>query len=210
MPARSDGLFIPVGAGTHADASTQLTGPCYQSFRARLGLKFSDRLGPITLAAPTMLENDLDTGGKHCGHPAALMSHTGSCGAGSKSCEPAGSSPRSIPPQTARRECSGSPGRQARREIARSDFCRPVLGLRRRRRFARATSSGFISRCDRRPSHLPSRARLRSRAAFSLATRLAFSNCAMAPSTWRTRTAVGVSSMKKSGALAGMRSIPAL
>jgi hypothetical protein len=54
--------------------------------------------------------------GKHCGHPAALMSHTGSidlwwCGL-SKSCEPAGSSPRSIPRQTARRECSGSPGRQ--------------------------------------------------------------------------------------------------
>jgi hypothetical protein len=28
---------------------------------------------------------------------------------------------------------------------------------------------------------------LRSRVAFSLATRLAFSNCAMAPSTWRTK-----------------------
>ncbi len=67
---------------------------------------------------------------------------------------------------------------------------------------------GSSRRCDRRPSHLPSRARLRSRAAFSLATRLAFSNCAMAPSTWRTRTAVGVSSRKKSGADAGMRSIP--
>ena len=34
-------------------------------------------------------------------------------------------------------------------------------------------------------------------------TREAFSNCAMAPSTWRTSTAVGVSSMKKSGATQG-------
>jgi hypothetical protein len=71
------------------------------------------------------------------------------------------------------------------------DFRSPVLGLRRRSRFTSATSSGFISTCDLRPSHLPSRARLRSRAALSLATVDAFSNCAMAPSTCRTRTAVG-------------------
>jgi hypothetical protein len=83
--------------------------------------------------------------------------------------------------------------------MERRDRRSPVLGLRRRRRFTRATSSGFISRCDRRPSHLASRTRLRSRAAFNLATRQAFSNWAMAPSTWRTRTAVGLSSRKKSG-----------
>jgi hypothetical protein len=49
---------------------------------------------------------------------------------------------------------------------------------------------------SRNGAHMPAE----SRAAFSLATRLAFSNWAMAPSTWRTRTAVGVSSRKKSGA----------
>jgi hypothetical protein len=38
----------PVGAGTHADASTQLTGPCYQSFGERD--QASERPGPITLA----------------------------------------------------------------------------------------------------------------------------------------------------------------
>ena len=55
-----------------------------------------------------------------------------------------------------------------------------------------------------RPSHLPVASRLRSRAALSLATMVALSNWAMAPSTRRTRTAVaGVSSRKKSGALAG-------
>ena len=46
--------------------------------------------------------------------------------------------------------------------IVRSDRRWPVLGFRRCSRFASATSSGFISSCDRRPSHLPSRARLRS------------------------------------------------
>jgi hypothetical protein len=45
--------------------------------------------------------------------------------------------------------------------------------------------------------------RLRFLAAASLATVDAFSNCAMAPSIWGTRTAVGVSSVKKSGADAG-------
>jgi hypothetical protein len=72
----------------------------------------------------------------------------------------------------------------------------------------RVSSPGFISPCDLRPPHLPSRARFLSRAALNLAIRLAFWNCAIAPSTWRTNTAVGVSSRKKSGALAGMRSIP--
>jgi hypothetical protein len=40
------------------------------------------------------------------------------------------------------------------------------------------------------------RLRLRLRAAASLATRVVFSNSAAAPSTWRTSTAVGVSSTK--------------
>jgi hypothetical protein len=52
--------------------------------------------------------------------------------------------------------------------IARRDFRSPVFGFRRRRRFTRTTSSAFISRCDRRPSHLPSRARLRSRSSLEL------------------------------------------
>jgi len=42
---------------------------------------------------------------------------------------------------------------------------------------------------------------LRSWAALSLAIVVALSNCAMAPRTCRTRTAVGVSSVKKSGAV---------
>jgi hypothetical protein len=46
---------------------------------------------------------------------------------------------------------------------------------------------------------------LRSRAALSLATREVFSNWAIAPSTCRTSTAVGVSSVKKSGTAAGFR-----
>ena len=57
--------------------------------------------------------------------------------------------------------------------------------------------SGLISAQLLRPSHLPAVARLRSREAFSLATSEAFSNCAMAPSTWRTSTAVGVSSTRR-------------
>jgi hypothetical protein len=60
-----------------------------------------------------------------------------------------------------------------------SDSRWPVLGLRRWSFLARATSSGRSSAWDLRPSHLPSRARLRSRAAFSLATGLLESgNCA--------------------------------
>jgi hypothetical protein len=55
------------------------------------------------------------------------------------------------------------------------------------------------------PSDLPVTAFLRSRAALSLATSEVFSNCAIALSTWRTSTAVGVSSVKKSGADAGIR-----
>jgi len=56
-----------------------------------------------------------------------------------------------------------------------------------------------------RPPHLPVTAFLRSRAALSLATSEVFSNCAIALSTWRRSTAVGVSSVKKSGADAGIR-----
>jgi hypothetical protein len=41
--------------------------------------------------------------------------------------------------------------------------------------------------------------RFRFWAAASFATVVAFSNCATAPRTWRTRTAVGVSSMKNGG-----------
>ena len=37
-----------------------------------------------------------------------------------------------------------------------------------------------------------------------------FSNCAMAPSTCRTSTAVGVSSVKKSGAVAGISVMPSI
>jgi hypothetical protein len=47
--------------------------------------------------------------------------------------------------------------------------------------------------------------RLRLRAAANLTTRVVFSNSAMAPRTWRTRTAVGVSSMKCVGADAATR-----
>jgi hypothetical protein len=59
---------------------------------------------------------------------------------------------------------------------------------------AMATAAGRSSACDFRPSHLPSRLRMRSRASRSLATVVALSNCATAPSTWRTRVAIGVSS----------------
>jgi hypothetical protein len=48
-------------------------------------------------------------------------------------------------------------------EIARSDI-RPPFGFCRRRRFARATSSGLRSAWLLRPSHLPASRRLRSRA----------------------------------------------
>ena len=54
----------------------------------------------------------------------------------------------------------------------------PVLGLRRCSRFARATASGCSSTRLLRPSHLPTLARLRSRAAFSLDTSRAFSSSA--------------------------------
>jgi TPR repeat protein len=49
---------------------------------------------------------------------------------------------------------------------------------------------------------------MRSRAALSLATSDAFSNWAIAPRTCRTRTAVGVSSVKKSGAVASRKYKP--
>jgi len=55
---------------------------------------------------------------------------------------------------------------------------------------------------------LPVESRFRFRAAASFATRVAFSNCATALRTWRTRTAVGVSSMKKVGALDAMTLMP--
>ena len=50
--------------------------------------------------------------------------------------------------------------------------------------------------------------RLRIRAAASLATRVVFSNSAIAPSTWRTKIAVGVSSTKCVGADAATRVTP--
>jgi hypothetical protein len=98
--------------------------------------------------------------------------------------------------------CPLLPGRP---NISRNDRW-PPFGRFRRDRFANCTMSGRASVCDRRPPHLPVAARLRSRAAFSLATVDAFSNCAMAPSTWRTSTAV--SSVKWSGALAGISVTP--
>jgi hypothetical protein len=64
----------------------------------------------------------------------------------------------------------------------------PPLGRLRLRALASATASGFVSARLFRPSHLPFATRFRFRAAASLATRPAFSNCAMAPRTWRTRT----------------------
>jgi hypothetical protein len=73
--------------------------------------------------------------------------------------------------------------------------------------FASATTSGRASAYDFRPPHLPVAAFLRSRAALSFATRDVFSNWAIAPSTCRTSTAVGVSSVKKSGAVAGISEI---
>ena len=52
-----------MGAGTHADASTQLTGPCYQPFRESLGREFPEGLAPIiTLGSPIMFGNKLETG----------------------------------------------------------------------------------------------------------------------------------------------------
>jgi hypothetical protein len=62
----------------------------------------------------------------------------------------------------------------------------------------------------RPPQRLPVSRCLRSRAALSLATRDAFSNCAMATSTCRTSTAVSVSSTRKSGAVAGISVTPRL
>src|SRR4029077_19756609 len=69
-------------------------------------------------------------------------------------------------------------------DTPRNDSC-PPLGRRRRSLRARATTSGLVSLRGFLPSHLPSRSRLRLRAAASFATLLAFSNCAIAPSTWR-------------------------
>jgi hypothetical protein len=71
-----------------------------------------------------------------------------------------------------------------------------------------ATASGFVSASPLRPSHLPFARRFRFREAASLATVVAFSNCATAPSTCRTRIAVGVSSVKNVGADAAMRVTP--
>jgi hypothetical protein len=71
-----------------------------------------------------------------------------------------------------------------------------------------ATVSGRAPTYDFRPPHLPVAAFLRSRAALSFATSDVLSNCAIAPSTCRTSTAVGVSSVKKSGAVAGIREMP--
>jgi tripartite-type tricarboxylate transporter receptor subunit TctC len=59
-----------------------------------------------------------------------------------------------------------------------------------------------------RPSQLPASRRLRSLAPRSLATVIALSNSEMAPSTWRTSLAVGVSSMKEAGLSAAIRSMP--
>src|SRR5271165_6119556 len=79
----------------------------------------------------------------------------------------------------------------------------PPLGFLRASAFASLTTSGRASKWLLRPSTFsPVAIRLRLRAAASLATRVVFSNSAMAPRTWRTRTAVGVSSMKCVGALA--------
>jgi hypothetical protein len=58
------------------------------------------------------------------------------------------------------------------------------------------------------PPHFPVAAFLRSRAALSFATGEVFSNWAIAPSTCRTRTVVGVSSVRKSGAVAGISEMP--
>jgi len=90
---------------------------------------------------------------------------------------------------------------------SRSERFAPFCFLRRSR-LASATTSGWSSAILFLPSHLIPAARLRSRATFNLATSDAFSNCAIAPKTWRTRTAVGVSSVKKSGAVAGMSVTP--
>jgi hypothetical protein len=83
-----------------------------------------------------------------------------------------------------------------------------LFGFCRRSRFASATSSGFCSGWLLRPSHFPSSLRLRSRAPRNLATVMALSNSAIAPSTWRTSLAVGVSSRNQVCLSAAIRSMP--
>src|SRR6478672_4246513 len=79
----------------------------------------------------------------------------------------------------------------ARRELPR---------LRRRSPLAIRTISGFISAWLLRPSHLPVVRRLRSRAALSLATSLAFSYSANDPAIWRI--------ILREGSLLSVRSSP--
>jgi hypothetical protein len=105
-------------------------------------------------------------------------------------------------PRSFRKPCAASSADMARR------LSLPPLGFLRASAFASLTTSGRASIWLLRPSTFsPVAIRLRLRAAASLATRVVFSNSATAPKTWRTRTAVGVSSMKCVGADAATREI---